>query len=142
MNNKKDIEEDIKKTKNYIDGWRDSLTDEDGYPKEILDEDSENFIYAIENILTDRERLKKENMKMQVEIAEQVYFESMPIEEMKQLQVKANAYDSLVEKIKEKIEELKNKLNKTYNLYGASDYEFIKLEAKIEILQELLDTEK
>lgn len=127
MNNKKDIEEDIKKTKNYIDGWRDSLTDEDGYPKEILDEDSENFIYAIENILTDRERLEKENVKMQVEIAEQVYFESMPIEEMKQLQVKANAYDSLVEKIKKDIEEYPEA---TYTKYYLLD------------CLELLDTEK
>lgn len=40
--------------------------------------------------------------------------------------------------IKLEIKKLKDKLNIIYNLYGASDYEFIKLEAKIQILQELL----
>lgn len=47
----KEIKKAKEKIKDYIDGWRDSLTDEDGYTKGTLDEDSENFICAIENIL-------------------------------------------------------------------------------------------
>lgn len=43
--------------------------------------------------------------------------------------------------IQDKIKELKLKLGKTYNLYGANDYEFIKLEAKIQILEEILKGE-
>lgn len=43
------------------------------------------------------------------------------------------------DKIREKIEELIKKLDKIYNLHGASDYDFIKIEAKIQVLEELLE---
>lgn len=87
MNNN-DIEENIEKLERVI-----KLAKQTGLDKTLA--------LAIENILADRERLEKENTEMQVEIAEQVYFGSMPIEEEKELQVKANKYDSLAEKIKE-----------------------------------------
>lgn len=46
--------------------------------------------------------------------------------------------DRYLKLTEDEIEELEGKLNATYSLYGASDYEFIKLEAKIQILQKLL----
>lgn len=94
MNNKTNIKEDIENVKFLL---RDLKSDNYSY--------NQAFINSLENILADRERLEKENEEMQVEIAEQVYFESMPIEEIKRLQEKANKYDSLLEKIKKDIEE-------------------------------------
>ena len=132
MNNKKDIEEDIKIYKEIIGNFKAATTE---FTKDIFPRNAE----ALENILADRERLEKENVKMQVEIAEQVYFESMPIEEMKQLQVKANAYDSLVEKIKNKIQKYKKMKD------NCNDNEIetkIRLDVKIIGYEELLDTEK
>lgn len=52
------------------------------------------------------EQLETENKELKAEIAEQVYFDSMPIEEIKQLQAKANKYDSLIKEIEDKIEEI------------------------------------
>lgn len=60
----------------------------------------------IENILTDREKLEKENLELKTEIAEQVYFGSMPLDKMKELQTKANKYDVLTENVKNEIKEL------------------------------------
>lgn len=52
------------------------------------------------------EQLETENKELKAEIAEQVYFGSMPIEEIKQLQAKANKYDSLIKEIEDKIKEI------------------------------------
>lgn len=116
---KTDIEEDIKICKDFI---------EENKSGKIL------LHTAIENILADRERLEKENKKMKIEIAEQVYFGSMQIENMKQFEDKANKYDSLVEEIKEKIEEREIAMSLS-DISRNNDY-------VMQILQELLDTEK
>lgn len=132
MNNKTDIEEDIKRLNKFCE-YEDSVVLVDGALTE--------YQQAIENILADRERLEKENKKMQVEIAEQVYFGSMPTEEMKQLQAKANKYDSLVEKINNRLEYAENLLKETAkgNLQRYTPSELIFM---MKIYEELLDTEK
>lgn len=60
--------------------------------------------------------------------------------EIKELQSKANKYDSLVEKIKDKIEELKQELAKVEQMSAsATRYDVIqKLNNQINILQELI----
>jgi len=181
MNNKTNIEEDIKILEDY------------SYALATISSATEKDIRlskAIENILEDRERLEKENEKLNTEIAKHVYFENIQMkelnaennrcamfaiknneleksnvklktelenkrreyqetykdtrEELKELQVKANKYDSLVEKIKRKIEIHKDylfNLSNTNNL--ALDAHFREKERyAISILQELLDTKK
>ena len=99
MNNKNDIEKAINNL------WS-SVTDvmfNVLYSQEQMKEDLKILLKDYRNILADREQLKKENIKMEIELAEQVYFGNTSIEDMKQLQAKANAYDSLIEKIKERI---------------------------------------
>lgn len=59
------------------------------------------------------------------------------VKQIRQLQAKANKYDSLVEKIKEKIEELNNQAKMQKNNTILTIIEKEKL-----VLQELLDTIK
>lgn len=94
--------------------------------------------FAIENILADRERLKKENLEMETEVAENVYFGSMPLDQMRQLQSKANKYDSLVEKIKNKLKELKVPILIYGGRGNGRTYAQTEKQAKIWILKELL----
>lgn len=127
---KTDIEEDIKKINDYIHDWYDNLTDEDGHTIETLDEDSKEFIQAIENILADREEWKNK-----AEWFKRLCNENE--ETAKQLQAKANKYDSLVEKIKDKIIEEKE------DMHFAKRDEIVKVHAHTrEVLKELVDTEK
>lgn len=120
--------------------------------------------FAIENILADRERLKKENTRLSnyryengycientnlttkdkiASIQKNTYkieIEDGVFVDVKELYVKANKYDSLVDGMEDKIEEIKaDKLN-----YSEDDW-YLESELKgyaINALQELLDTEK
>lgn len=76
MNNKTDIERDI----TILEGLADF-----GLYYIITEE----YQAAIKNVLADRERLEKENEEMQVEIAEQVYFGSIPLDQMREFEAKA-----------------------------------------------------
>lgn len=97
----------------------------------ILSKESREILANdIENILADRERLEKETLDLRdSNCLVKRYFRLK--DNNKQLQIKANAYDSLVEKIKDKIEELKK--HRDLSTYGFG---------KLEVLQELLDTEQ
>lgn len=123
MNNKTNIEEDIKKLKEEIDRINKIKTaDITGtyVPISIL-----------ENILADRKKLQEHCKTL---IKEKQELTSIALED------KANKYDSLVEKIKEKAEEIRNeKLN-----YNEDEY-YLEQEIKgyaINALKELLDAEK
>lgn len=153
------IEEDIKIVKEleenaalFSGGWR-----------KILKEKEKN---AIENILADRERLLEENniYKEGNEIYKEEYNKiakaldfkegtlnpdaSIVIKSMKQaliqLQIKANAYDSLVEKIKDEIKCLNKQEKEELKGTKGQDRYYIKQKYmyKRNTLQELLDTEK
>lgn len=103
----------------------------------------------IETVLKELKRLQEENKKMEIEIANHVYWESTPVNEIKKMYVPKD-------KIREKIEELKGKEENTYlrikeleNIVGMSLEEYEELNKlyceyneiliKIEILEELLD---
>ncbi len=78
------------------------FTDKDGF-------NVNNQILGIKPIKEKKEELEQletENKELKAEIAEQVYFGSMPIEEIKQLQAKVNKYDSLIKEIEDKIKEI------------------------------------
>lgn len=161
MNNK-DIEEDIKILRDITKqdfnnpmGWT-------GY----YDSELKELQQAIKNILTDRERLEKENaelttenfkLNIELENKRKEYQETYKDvrEEIRELQAKAKRYDSLVEKIKENLDKRKQKYNEILNDYGNIDTDVIfnipnvnvrkrldELSLEIVILQELLDTEK
>lgn len=143
MNNKTNTEEDIKFAKKYM---------QDYFYEEIAIEDDFKFEKAIENILVHIERLEKENLKLKTEIAENVYFGSMPLDQMRKLQSKANNYDSLVEKMKEKLEKLNKEEQELQDSISDEEreeysdasigYALSYIENQREILQELLNTEK
>lgn len=107
--------------------------------KELDVGDDTEFKQAIENILADRERLEKENTEMQVEIAEQVYFGSMPLEQMKQLEARANKYDALVEKIKYEVKELEIPIIIYGGRGNGKTYARAEKEAKKYILKHILE---
>lgn len=136
MNNKTDIEEDIK----ICDELKKFLSN-DITPKFTVEQSAK----AIENILADRERLIVENKKLNTEIAEHVYIESMPIKEAKQLQSKANKYDSLIERIEKKFNFYNSKVKdiRESNIkhYNATKYDYL-IVGQRDAFQELLDIEK
>lgn len=111
MNNK-DIEEDIKKLENYL----------DEQDRKFVSQYRLRFLQALENILEDRERLKKENEIYKEEyckITKALDFKegalnpelSIAIEAIKkaliQEQAKVNKHDRLVERIKEALDFVK-----------------------------------
>lgn len=158
MNNKINIEEDIKILEEKLKQWEPykNIKFPTEIEKEIAKENN-----AIENILADRERLEKENeelMKVKISASANTIISDLQKElneennrcakfavENNELQAKANKYDSLIEKIKDKINELKEiRKTKYYRAYGL-DWESREqqdIDKQIEVLQELLDTEK
>lgn len=150
MNNKKDIEEDIKILEDI----------------EILEftaskiyMNPEKINIALKNLIKaykDRERLEKENEEYKIKENSRICgkYNEIEIHDLieqtiqKDYITKANAYDSLVEKIKENIKELK----KNINIYEKEEKniifrefwhnELLKATHKLWALQELLDTEK
>lgn len=147
MSNEIDIEEDIEIANAIVKVNKDYLKDVENQTI------SQREIEAIENILVDRERLK-EDIKLQEDnyqmlsesvsdIAKELDLEDDAIIDeiftaIKILQAKANKYDSLIEKIEDIIIELNYKCSKssTNDIYRDETY------GQINILQELLDTEK
>lgn len=120
----------------------------------LLVGEAKTILQYIDQLENKVKELEKENMEMQVEIAEQVYFGSMPLDQMRELQAKANKYDSLVKKIKENIDKRKTKYNEILSDYGNIDTDVIfnipnsnvrkrlnELSFEIVILQELLEGE-
>lgn len=98
-------------------------------------------IEPIERIIENLEQKDKDNTSYAQDLAEAEF--------------KANKYDALVEKIKEKIEKRKQKYNEILSDYGNIDTDAIfnisnanvrksldELSMEITILQEILDTEK
>lgn len=171
MNNN-DIEEDIEIIEDTIRNY--NIT---GKFKNPNYEDLDNISTAIENILADRERLEKENEELKeyifiapnldemtaikyLEIQKKGYFRGRNEEQQKakpiinKLEAKANQYDSLVERIKENLDERKQKYNEILNDYGNIDTDVIfnipnanvrkrldELSFEIVILQELIEEE-
>ena len=86
------------------------------------------------------EQLETENKELKAEIAEQVYFGSMPIEEIKQLQAKANKYDSLIKEIEEQCKKDIEQARKEYRITLNDRQDGIREEAQN--ILELLDKEK
>lgn len=160
MNNKTDIKHRLK---NLIKELKtDPLT-----IFRITAESRERLANDLENILADRERLQEENDIYKEEshkITKALDFKegtlnpdsSVVIKSMKQaliqLQAKANKYDSLVEKIKDKIEEIRNyediageQIQARIIVADSDSLNFGRKQAHgkdISILQELLDIEK
>lgn len=130
MNNKKDIEEDIKILGEIIKGNEDCLR------IDLLNnntEDIEHWKREIEAIKTLVNAYYRE--KARADKLEKEYSKMLTRIDEYEADDKANAYDSLVEKIKNKINELKE--NGYWDFIEERDYD-----KAIEILQELLDTEK
>ena len=84
----------------------------------------------IETVLKELKRLQEENKKMEIEIANHVYWESTPVNEIKKMYVPK---DKIREKIKEQ-KELKEKYLKMRE-YGQVDIRLY----KIAILKKLLE---
>lgn len=82
-------------------------------------------IEAIETILKELERLQEENKIMETEIAEHVYWESIPFAEIKNLYIEKD-------EIREKIEERKFELQQEYINFEDD----IKLNILVELLEE------
>lgn len=167
MNNKTDIEEDIKILKDLKDKKIHINTSFFTTGTVQLDEKEKQ---AIENILADRERLQEKNDIYKEEnqkITKALDFKegtlnpdaSIIIKSMKQaliqLKAKANKYDSLVEKIKESLNKRKKEYEEILSDYGNIDTDITfnipnknvrkhldNLVIEIMLLQELLDTEK
>ena len=122
--------------------------------KDFIDENRERPIIlhkAIENILADRG--EKEKYISQIANMLNIAEDQIPIELAVQL-TKANAYDSLVEKIKESLNKKKKEYEEILSDYGNIDTDITfnipnknvkeyldNLVIEIMLLQELLDTE-
>lgn len=164
MNNKTDIEEDIKVLQKFVKIIKGKDYNADNGWHGYYDNELIFLGKAIENILADRERVLEENNiykegnKIYKEeynkIAKALDFKegilnpdaSIVIKSMKQaliqLQIKANAYDSLVEKIKETIELIEDTLDLSKENGKVAKYKITAMEYELEDLKELLDTEK
>lgn len=107
MNNKTDIEEDIKICKETIGNFKSATTEltKDIFPRKAK---------AIENILADRERYKRlaeQNLKDSEEFKNNMCnHRCIRYTETLELQAKVDKYDSLVEEIQNKIAEEKEEL--------------------------------
>lgn len=144
MNNKTNIEEDIKILKEKLKQWEPYKNIE--FPTEIEKEISiENK--ALENILADREewkRLAGQNLKNSEEFKNNMCeHRCIKNNEILELQAKANKYDALVEKMKEKLKELKENDSEIYDT-DSEDLVIAKYEtrAMIDTLQELIPEEE
>lgn len=129
MSNKTNIEEDIEYLEQFI-GKKKEYKYKPVKTKTMI-----NTRQAIENILADRERLKKELKRKNGDIEyiqRKINKHFIPDTEYRLVQAKANKYVSLVEKIKDTIEEW----DKNIKWNNADDHFYC-----IKILQELLDTE-
>jgi len=109
----KQLEEAIKRLE-HIDRYYDC---NNYYSKHDLD--------CIETALKELERLQEENKIMETEIAEHVYWESIPFAEIKNLYIEKD-------KIREKIEERKFELQQEYINFEDD----IKLNILVELLEE------
>ena len=109
----------------------------------IMSDLRECEVQAIENILADRERLIKEieilkNKNLQYDkTLEKLQKDTIWKSEVTQLQAKANAYDSLAEKIAQVIIKDSDKLKHSVNENLNKIYK-----ARIELSKELLEAEK
>ena len=124
MSNKTSIEEDIERIYDLLQWADDNNTN---VVKEYK---------AFENILADRK--EKEKYISQIANMLNIAEDQIPIELAVQL-TKANAYDSLVEKIKKKLKECENLIDVSQGCMN--DEDLYREYGKREILQELLDTE-
>ena len=142
MNNKTNIEEDIKKINDYIHDWQDNLTDEDGYSIETLDEDSEKFIKAIENILADRERVLEENRALREDYqTDNQYYEELIKDKIEELEKEKQEKRKILDEINiviSKKQGTETDLDSAYQYYDETYDEMQKLTYQINILQELI----
>ncbi len=145
MNNKTDIEENIKR---YEEIKR--------YKDIIASIDPDFFFNFVDRVLSDRERLKKENKELKeyifiapnldemtatkyLEIQRDGYFKGRAEEQQKakqiieKLEIKANKYDILVEKIKEEINR---------NIESLNSGQILSIRGVLKNILELLDIEK
>lgn len=145
MNNKTDIEENIKR---YEEIKR--------YKDIIASIDPDFFFNFVDRVLSDRERLKKENKELKeyifiapnldemtatkyLEIQRDGYFKGRAEEQQKakqiieKLEAKANKYDILVEKIKEEINR---------NIESLNSGQILSIRGVLKNILELLDIEK
>lgn len=117
----------------------------------IRDLKAENYnqalINSLENILADREkwkRLAEQNLKNSEEFKNNMCeHRCIKNNEILELQAKANKYDALVEKMKEKLKELKENDSEIYDT-DSEDLVIAKYEtrAMIDTLQELIPEEE
>jgi len=132
MNNKTDIEEDIKILDEIIKGDEDCLKIDLANNNTEDAEHWEREIKAIKTIVNAYYREKARADKLEKEYSKML----TKIDEY-EVDDKANKYDTLVEKIKDKIAEEKD------DMYFAKKEELLRVHAHTkEVLQELLDTEK
>lgn len=135
MSNKTNIEEDIKILENFLQTMKSDFRTGLGYEDELQ---------AIENILADRERYKRlaeQNLKNSEEFKNNMCeHRRIKNNEILELQVKANKYDALVENMKEKLNELIQKLKEANNDRWEKDDNayYNKIKAQIRVLQELI----
>lgn len=130
MNNKTDIEEDIRKLEKVI-----KLAKETGLDRTLAN--------LIENILADRERLNKE-VKIKngdIEwIQNKINKHFISDTEYIEIQEKANKYDSLVNKIKKKLAKLQEEYELLLESQSGQESNRTKyLRGKIHTCQELLE---
>ena len=77
------------------------------FKKLDIGEDDKEFKKARNVILKELKRLQEENKKMKTEIAEHIYWESTPVNEIKKMYIPKD-------KVKEKLEEIKLNKNHKY----------------------------
>lgn len=139
MNNKTNIEEDIKILENFLQTMKSDFRTGLGYEDELQ---------AIENILADIERVLEENeeykKQLDLDYVKENYIRKLDVEkamnEARQTINKANKYDALVENMKEKLNELIQKLKEANNDRWEKDDNayYNKIKAQIRVLQELI----
>ena len=152
--NKTDIEEDINKLNKFCE-YEDSVV--------LVDDKLFDIQYAIENILAELKRLQEENELQRKQLNDAFTKGFIHKDEIKDIQTKANKYDRLLEKIKDRIESIKKCYEKEINKYydesiGTLNISCLNKKEKQELLNkrnclivqkatfkevlELLDTEK
>lgn len=138
MSNKKDIEEDIKILKTFKTRYKTI-----NYNKISLED-----VQAIENILADRERLKKENEDYKIKENSRIAgkYNEIEIHDLieqtiqKDYIAKANKYDNLVKEIEEQCKRDIEQARKEYKITLNDRQDGIREEAQN--ILELLDKEK
>ena len=125
-----ELEEDIKVLEEFIKYAKNTLNDFD-YERPIEVTIWKTEIQAIENLINRNKELEEENIKLDTEIAEVVYWESSSVEQIKQDYIPKS-------KVREKIKKIQELIDYNNERKQLSDM-VEQLEEQKDLLQELLE---